>query len=98
MAFAAVWAVALIAVGVWAVRANRRWLVNIVAVFGVIHFYTQWFERLGPQPIAILIAGVIALGVALGLWRLNRELFATRAHVTIAPAAPAAAPMVPPPG
>ena len=41
------WAAALIAVGVWGVKANRRWVVNIAAVFGAIHFYTQWFERLG---------------------------------------------------
>ncbi|MCZ7642333.1 MAG: hypothetical protein M5U33_05840 [Pseudorhodoplanes sp.] len=39
------WALALVAVGVWGVRANRRWVVNVAAVFGAIHFYTQWFQR-----------------------------------------------------
>ena len=29
---------------------NRRWLVNIASAFGAIHFYTQWFERLGATP------------------------------------------------
>jgi hypothetical protein len=65
------WAVALIAVGVWAARANRRFVVNTVATFGAIHFYTQWFERLGAEPLAILMAGVIVVAIAVGLWRYN---------------------------
>jgi iron complex transport system permease protein len=32
------------------VQVNRRWLVNLVALFAGIHFYTQWFERLGATP------------------------------------------------
>ena len=48
--FAVVWAVALLGVAVWAARANRRFVVNLAAVFGGIHFYTQWFERLGCGP------------------------------------------------
>jgi hypothetical protein len=67
--------VALVAVGVWAARANRRWVVNLAAVFGAIHFYTQWFERLGAEPVAILVAGVTALGFALALWRMNKSLW-----------------------
>lgn len=67
------WAVALIAVGLWAVKADRRWVVNLSAVFGAIHFYTQYFERLGPNPVAILMAGVIALGIAFALVRYNRS-------------------------
>jgi hypothetical protein len=73
--FGVVWAVALISVGIWAARANRRWVVNLAAVFGAIHFYTQWFERLGAAPVAILVAGLIALGIALALWRLNQNLW-----------------------
>src|SRR5688572_32258315 len=45
--FALLWAAGLVAVGVWGARENRRWVVNCAAVFGAIHFYTQWFERLG---------------------------------------------------
>lgn len=71
--FALVWAVALIAVAVWAMRANRRWLVNLVAVFGAIHFYTQWFERLGATPSAILFGGLLMLAFAFGLWHFNRR-------------------------
>jgi hypothetical protein len=51
MVFSVLWAVALLGAGFWAVQANRRWLVNLVAVFGGIHFYTQWFERLGATPL-----------------------------------------------
>ena len=40
----------------WAVKANRRWVINLVAVFGAIHFYTQWFERLGADPLSVLTA------------------------------------------
>jgi hypothetical protein len=73
--FALLWAIALIGVGIWAARANRRWVVNLAAIFGAIHFYTQWFERLGAAPVAILLGGLIALGLAIALWQLNRSLW-----------------------
>lgn len=69
--FAGLWAVALLAAGVWARRRNRRWLINVSAVFAAIHFYTQWFERLGDSPGSVLIGGLLALGFALGLRSLN---------------------------
>lgn len=69
--FALLWAIALIMAAVWAWRQNRRWLLNVVAGFGAIHFYTQWFERLGASAETVLIAGLLALGFALGLRALN---------------------------
>lgn len=69
--FAVVWAIALIGIGVWAVRANRRWVLNVCAVFGAIHFYTQWFNYLGASPATVLLAGLIALGFAFGIRYLN---------------------------
>jgi iron complex transport system permease protein len=66
------WAAALIAAGVWAARANRRWLVNTAAAFGAIHFYTQWFDRLGATPASVLLGGVVMLAIALALWMFNR--------------------------
>lgn len=66
------WAVALIAIGIWGARVNRRWVVNIAAVFGAIHFYTQWFAMLGANPLTVLLAGVLMLGIALLLWRFNK--------------------------
>jgi hypothetical protein len=72
--FALLWAVALIATGIWAVRRNRRWVVNTVAVFAAFHFYTQYFERLGASPLTLVLGGVIALGFAVGLARYNRKI------------------------
>ena len=74
VAFGIAWAVTLLVVGVWAVRENRRWIVNTVAVFAGIHFYTQWFEKLGANPGSVLVAGLLMLAFALGLWSFNRRL------------------------
>jgi hypothetical protein len=71
--FAAAWAIALLVAGVWAWRRNRRWLLNVV-VFGGIHFYTQWFERLGASPATVLVAGLLALIFAFALRTLNAKL------------------------
>ena len=67
------WAVALIATGTWAVRANRRWVVNLLAVFGAIHFYTQYFERLGASPGSILAAGLTAIAIAVAIFSYNKS-------------------------
>jgi hypothetical protein len=72
--FAIAWALALALTGIWGWRRNRRWVVNVVAVFGAIHFYTQWFERLGASAGSVLAAGLLALGFALGLRALNARL------------------------
>jgi hypothetical protein len=84
--FIVAWAVGLIAIGIWAARENRRWVLNIAAAFGAIHFYTQWFERLGVNPIVVLLAGILALGFAIGLWHFNRTLFDSGRHRPLAPA------------
>jgi iron complex transport system permease protein len=67
------WALALIGVALWAVRANRRWVVNVATIFGAIHFYTQWFERLGATPASVLLGGLLILAFAFGLWQFNRR-------------------------
>lgn len=72
--FSIAWALALAAVAAWAVRANRRFVVNLAAVFGGIHFYTQWFERLGATPVSLLVGGLLVLAFAGGLWKLNAAL------------------------
>jgi hypothetical protein len=69
--FAGGWAVLLVAVGIWGAYVNRRWVVNTAATFGAIHFYSQWFERLGAQPWAIIVAGLTVVAVAVTLWRYN---------------------------
>jgi iron complex transport system permease protein len=78
-AFSVAWALALIAALIWGVKTNRRWLVNVAASFGAIHFYTQWFEKLGATPLSVLFGGLAMLVVALALRSFNR-------HRTVAPA------------
>jgi iron complex transport system permease protein len=70
-AFIVTWAIVIIAVGAWAARANRPWVVTTAAVFGAIEFYTQWFERLGAAPWAIIVAGLTIVALAIVLWRYN---------------------------
>ncbi len=73
-AFVIAWALALLAAGAWAAKNGRRFLVNTVAVFGAIHLYTQWFERLGPNPLAVMAAGIATIAIGLGLWHYNRKV------------------------
>jgi hypothetical protein len=67
------WAAALLAAGWWGAHNGRRFLVNTVAVFGAIHFYTQWFERLGADPLSVMIAGAATIGFGLALWKYNQK-------------------------
>lgn len=67
------WAIGLTGLAAWAVHRNRRWVVNVTAVFGAIHFYTQWFEYLGARPMSVFIGGLIALAFALGLRHFNQR-------------------------
>ncbi len=66
------WAVALIAAGIWGVQTGRRWVVNLAAVFGGIHFYTQWFEHLGANAFSVLAGGILLIVIAFALRALNR--------------------------
>jgi iron complex transport system permease protein len=67
------WAVVLLGAALWGMHANRRWVVNVAAVFGAIHFYTQWFDALGPGPLSFMIGGLLMLAFALALWAFNRR-------------------------
>jgi hypothetical protein len=70
------WAVVLLAGGAWGALSGRRFLVNTAVVFGGIHFYTQLFEYLGPDPLALIIAGAATIALGLGLWSYNRKVLA----------------------
>lgn len=73
-AFTVLWALALLITAIWSWKRNRRWVLNTVATFGGIHLYTQWFEHLGASPGAVLIAGLLAIGFAVGLRSLNTKM------------------------
>ncbi len=73
IAFSIAWAVLLVAGGTWAARANRRWVVNAAAVFGAIHFFTQWFLVLGASAVSIIGGGVLLLGFGFALAAINRK-------------------------
>ena len=62
-AFCIAWAIGLVAIAVWGIKAQKRFVVNSAATFGAIHFYTQWFERLGANPLAIVVGGLLAIGI-----------------------------------
>lgn len=88
--FTIAWALALLAFGTWAVFANRRWVVNTVAVFAAIHFFTQWFMLLGAQPFSILGGGLLLIGFGLLMARFNKWVLARReADVSSTPASAA---------
>ena len=76
------WAVALLASGIWGALRNLRWVVNAAAVFGAIHLYTQWFERLGATPGAVVIAGLVAIAGALALWQVNNRAWGAQVKRT----------------
>ena len=73
--FSIVWAVILIGLIVWAAMTNRRGLFNAGMTFAGIHAYTQMFESFYDQPLAYVIAGLAAIPLAFGLWRLNHIWF-----------------------
>ncbi len=66
------WAAGLVAASAWAVRHDKRWVVNLLAVFGAIHLFTQYFERLGVSPGSVLFGGLTALGLAIAIVRYNQ--------------------------
>ena len=70
--FVIAWALALLGGVIWGIRQHRMWVVNTLTVFGAIHFYTQYFERLGAHPLTLMLGGIIALIIVLGLFRYNR--------------------------
>ncbi len=77
--FTIAWALALLAFGTWAIFNNRRWVVNVVAIFGAVHFFTQWFMVLGAQPLSILGGGLLLIGFGLLLARFNKWVGARKA-------------------
>jgi len=82
--FTIVWALLLIGVGIWGIYVNRRWVVNAAAVFGALHFYTQWFEYLGPNPLSVLGGGILLVVFGLLLRWINGRIFRSKAPAVAA--------------
>lgn len=72
--FSIVWAIGLLSTLVWGAKVGRLFVVNAAVSFGTIHFYTQWFEFLGANPLSLFIGGVAAVGLAYVVPRYNRFL------------------------
>jgi hypothetical protein len=72
LAFTAGWAILLLALAAWGLRQHRRFMVNTAVVFAAIHGYTQWFEYFHLRPDAVILAGIAAIALGLGLWHYNR--------------------------
>lgn len=77
--YALVWAVVIVATGVWAALGARRVVFNTAVTFGAIHLYTQFFERFDASPGVIIVAGLIAIAIAYGVWRLDSWIKTRRA-------------------
>jgi hypothetical protein len=72
-AYTLLWAIALVAMILWAARRNMRGLFNAALTFGAIHAYTQLFESFADEPMAWALGGLGAIGLAWGAWRLNQH-------------------------
>jgi iron complex transport system permease protein len=55
--FVAAWAALFVGIGIWGARAKTGVVWSVPRQLGAIHFYMQWFERLGAQPWAIISPG-----------------------------------------
>lgn len=79
--FSLVWAAGLVAILIWGAHEGRLFVVNAAISFGSIHFYTQWFEFFGAEPLPLFIGGVIGVALAYAVPRFNRYLKAQHAEV-----------------
>ena len=71
-----VWAIALAAIIVIAAHRTNRALFNAGVTFAAIHAYTQMFETFADEPLAYVIGGFGAVGLAWAVWRLNKAWMA----------------------
>ncbi len=72
--FAPLWAIVLAVAAFWGARTNRRGVLNAAMTFGGIHAFGQVFDHFSDEPLAWAIAGLIAIPVAWGMWKLNGVL------------------------
>lgn len=72
--FSIAWALLLAYFVLYALQSKNRWLLNVTLLFAIVHFYTQWFDKLGSNAWTLLCAGLLAIGFAVVIRRINRIL------------------------
>lgn len=72
--FSVTWAIVIFTVAAWAWRRNLRWTLNTMAIFGGIHLFTQWFEYFEATPGTLLVGGLFALFIGMGLKKINSRM------------------------
>ena len=68
---ALVWTVLLAGSGWLAVAGNRRWAVNMTALFVLVHILGQWFRRFDASALSLFVAGVLLVAFAFAVHCLN---------------------------
>lgn len=74
--YSVLWALALAVLILWSAFTGQRGLLNASVTFAVIHAYVQAFESFADEPLAYVIAGLVAIPLAWGAWRANLWLMA----------------------
>jgi len=69
------WAGFLVAGILFGLREHNRFITNTAIVFLCIHFYTQFFEFLGLNPVTLVVGGLLMLAAAVWLFRFDQKKF-----------------------
>ncbi len=83
--YALIWAILMALAGLWAWRNQQRAIVNAVAGLGTLHFYSQWFTVMDAEPWSLLLAGLLALGFAIGIKVLNNRIEKKQTNAVLSP-------------
>lgn len=75
-AFSIGWALILLTGTYMGGKFKLGFITNTSIVFFAIHFYTQFFETLGANPLSLLIGGLLMFSSVLAWWRYNKEIIA----------------------
>ncbi len=67
--FSIIWILTLVYAALWASRAKRPWLQNVLSLSVGIHLYTQWFTNFGVSLFTLLPAVILATVIAFLIWK-----------------------------
>ncbi|MFK7840486.1 MAG: hypothetical protein AB8B83_09190 [Bdellovibrionales bacterium] len=68
------WALLLLCAVWWGANRGLGYVVNLSIVFLGIHFYTQYFETVGANPIGLLVGGVLIFSSSMLWWKYKDQL------------------------